>query len=35
MGWNYELNEVKENTKEQLDRAEALFKEYFSNVIVN
>ena len=35
MGWNYELEHVKENTQEQLARAEALFKEYFPTVIVN
>ena len=35
MGWNYELEHVKENTQEQLDRAEQLFKEYFPTVIVN
>lgn len=35
MGWDYSLKEVKENTPEQLLRAEQLFKEYFSHVIVN
>ena len=35
MGWKYELEEVKENTKEQLERAEKLFNEYFDTVIVN
>ena len=35
MGWYYQLKEVKENTPEQLAKAEALFKEYFPMVIVN
>ena len=35
MGWDYQLKEVKENTPEQLERAEKLFKEYFETVIVN
>lgn len=35
MGWEYKLKEVKENSPEQLERAEKLFKEYFSYVIVN
>ena len=35
MGWDYQLKEVKENTPEQLKRAESLFKEYFKTVIVN
>ncbi len=35
MGWDYKLKEVKENTPEQLERAERLFKEYFTNVIIN
>ncbi len=35
MGWEYQLKEVKENTPGQLERAEALFKEYFETVIVN
>lgn len=35
MGLDYRLKEVKENTPEQLARAEALFKEYFQTVVVN
>ena len=35
MGWDFKLKEVKENTPEQLERAEKLFKEYFTNVITN
>ena len=35
MGWDYQLKEVKENSPEQLEQAEMLFKEYFANVIVN
>lgn len=35
MGWEYKLKEVKENSVEQLAKAEALFKEYFPLVIVN
>ncbi|MDO4163670.1 MAG: pyruvate formate-lyase-activating protein [Bacteroides sp.] len=35
MGWDYQLKEVKENTPEQLERAEKLFKEYFTNVVTN
>lgn len=35
MGWEYKLNEVKENTPEQLERAKALFSEYFKTVVVN
>lgn len=35
MGLDYQLKDVKENTPEQLKRAEALFKEYFTTVVVN
>lgn len=35
MGWDYQLKEVKENTPQQLERAEKLFKEYFPMVVVN
>lgn len=35
MGLDYQLKEVKENTHEQLIRAENLFKEYFPAVVVN
>lgn len=35
MGWEYRLKEVKENTAEQLKRAESLFKEYFPTVVTN
>ena len=35
MEWDYQLKEVKENTPEQLERAEKLFKEYFETVMVN
>ncbi len=35
MGWEYKLEEVRENSPEQLKRAEALFKEYFPTVVVN
>ncbi len=35
MGWDYKLKDVKENTPEQLSHAESLFREYFSNVVVN
>lgn len=35
MGWDYRLKEVKENTPEQLERAEKLFKEYFPSVVTN
>lgn len=35
MDWEYKMKEVKENTPEQLQQAERLFKEYFTNVIVN
>ena len=35
MGQPYMLQDVKENTPEQLARAESLFKEYFDTVIVN
>lgn len=35
MDWEYKLKGVKENTPEQLQQAERLFKEYFENVIVN
>ena len=35
MGQPYMLQDVKENTPEQLGRAESLFKEYFDTVIVN
>lgn len=35
MGWDYRLKEVTENTPEQLERAEQLFKEYFATVVVN
>ena len=35
MGWEYQLKDVKENTPEQLQRAEQLFREYFKVVVVN
>lgn len=35
IGWDYKLKDVKENTSEQLSHAENLFREYFSNVVVN
>jgi pyruvate formate lyase activating enzyme len=35
MGWDYKLKDVRENTPEQIKKAEEIFKEYFSNVIVN
>lgn len=35
MGWEYLLKEVKENSTEQLERAEKLFNEYFEKVLVN
>lgn len=35
MGWEYLLKEVKENSTEQLERAEKLFNEYFDCVVVN
>lgn len=35
MGWEYRLKEVKENTPQQLEKAEELFKEYFQMVITN
>lgn len=35
MGWEYQLKEVKENTPEQLEKAEKIFNEYFERVIVN
>lgn len=35
MEWDYQLKEVKENSPEQLEQAEKVFKEYFTNVIVN
>lgn len=35
MGLDYKLKEVKENSPEQLARAEKLFREYFPTVIVN
>jgi pyruvate formate lyase activating enzyme len=35
MGWDYKLKDVRENTPEKIKKAEEIFKEYFSNVIVN
>lgn len=35
MGLPYPLRDVRENTPEQLDRASALLREYFPNVVVN
>lgn len=35
MGWDYPLKEVKENTPEQLERAEKIFREYFQTVVTN
>ena len=35
LGQEYALKDVKTNTPEQLDRAEALFKEYFNCVMMN
>ncbi len=35
MGLEYRLRDVRENTPEQIARAEALFKHYFATVVVN
>jgi len=35
LGWPYKLDGVKENTPEQLERAESLLREYFPQLIVN
>lgn len=35
LGWTYKLEGVKENTPEQLERAESLLREYFPQLIVN
>ena len=35
MGWKYELEDVPHNTPEQLDRALALFNEYFDCAVLN
>lgn len=35
MGQEYQLKGVKENTPAQLDRAKAIFDEYFPLVVVN
>ncbi len=35
LGWAYKLEGVKENTPEQLERAETLLREYFPQLVVN
>ena len=35
MGWEYRLKGVKENTPEQIDRAAALLRSYFPQLVVN
>ena len=35
LGWDYKLKETKENTLEQLQRAEQILKEYFPQLVVN
>lgn len=35
MGLEYRLGDVRENTPEQIARAEALFREYFPTVVIN
>ena len=35
MGWEYRLRGIKENTPEQIDRAAALLRSYFPQLIVN
>ena len=35
LNWEYKLKDVKENTREQLERAENIFKEYFPLVVTN
>lgn len=35
LGWTYKLEGVKENTPEQLERAENLLREYFPQLVVN
>ena len=35
LGWEYKLKDVPENSREQLQRASALFQEYFPLVITN
>jgi len=35
LGWEYKLEGVPENTKEQLERAKTIFEQYFKEVIIN
>jgi pyruvate formate lyase activating enzyme len=35
MGWEYKLSHIKENTPEQIARANELLSEYFDNVVTN
>ena len=35
LGWEYKLQDVQENTREQLERATRIFEEYFPLVITN
>ena len=35
LGWKYKLEDVQQNTPEQLKRAEAIFRQYVKEVIVN
>lgn len=35
LGWDYKLKDTKENTPEQLNRAEEILREYFPQLVVN
>lgn len=35
MGLEYKLKDTKENTPEQIDRAEAILRTYFPQLVVN
>lgn len=35
LGWDYKLKDTKENTPEQLNRAEGILREYFPQLVVN
>ena len=35
LGWEYQLRDIKENTPEQLVRAEEILRKYFPQLVVN
>ena len=35
LGWEYQLKDARENTKEELDKAQSILRPYFKEISVN